>query len=291
MNISPNTKPAVRHSSRTWMWAAVAGIWLALFGALYWYMPIANLPIPDADYWNDKATDIITLVASLAAATLGTRLMRHYQPSEPPHRIWLTFALGWWAWFAGEVTGLAYDYYYWFTEFPEFTIMDAFWLLGYFFFGLSLYYQFRLIYRSKSGRKTVLYISFIALVLLITLGLTDWALAVGLGDGASWGGVFVGMLYPVLDVLEGAAALWLFFLFGRGYLGRPWWGLILFAFADSVSTFFWIGGYNWISDPAYYQLDWVSNVIYVGGYLITALAFLAAHEHMERGVISTTSTN
>jgi hypothetical protein len=112
-----------------------------------------------------------------------------------------------------------------------------------------------------------------------------------LGKDTSWGALFLAVLYPVFDLFEGAAALWLFFLFGRGYLGRPWWGLISFTVADAINIFFWMGGYKWLSDPAYYQLDLFSNVAYVGGYLVTALAFLAAHERIERGVISTVSTN
>jgi hypothetical protein len=286
MNISPDTRPIFKHSSRVWKWAAAAGVWLVIFGLLYWYMPISNLPIPNADYWNDKATDVITLVAAFAAAILGIRLTRHFQPSEPPHRIWLTFTLGWWAWVGGELAGFFYDYYYWFTDFPEFTVIDVFWLLGYVFFGLSLYYQFRLIYSYKRGRKSALYLSFIVIALLLALGLTQLALAAGLGEGTSWGALYLAVVYPVFDLVEGAAALWLFFLFGRGYLGRPWWGLIAFAVADAINIFFWMGGYNWISDPAYYQLDLFSNVTYVAGYLVTALAFLAANERIERGVIA-----
>lgn len=286
MNISPNTKPVIKHSRRVWKWAIVASAFLVIFAWLYWHEPITKLPISDSDYWNDKAVDMITLGGALAAAMLGIRLTRHFQPSEPPHRIWLTFTLGWWAWVGGELTGLVYDYYYWFTEYPEFTFIDAFWLLGYLFFGLSLYYQFRIIYRHKSGRKTTLYFSFLIFALLFALGLTQLALAAGLGEGYSWAALYLAAIYPVFDLMEGAAALWLFFLFGSGYLGRPWWGLISFAIADAINIFFWMGGYNWISDPAYYQLDLFSNVMYVAGYLITALAFLAASERIERGVIS-----
>jgi len=76
----------------------------------------------------------------------------------------------------------------------------------------------------------------------------------------------------------------------RGYLGRPWWGLIAFAVADGINIFFWIGGYNWLSDQVYYSLDLFSNVAYVAGYLITALAFLAAHEHIERGITASASS-
>ena len=280
MNINPDTRPAVKHSKRVWMWTAVAAVNLVLFSWIYYFEPLT----PFSDYWNDKAGDVLTLIPALAAAILGIRLTRHFKPSEPPHRIWLTFTLGWWAWVGGELLGFVYDYFYWFTDYPEFTFIDLFWLLGYGFFGLSLYYQFRLIYSYKHGRKTALYLSFIAVALLLALGLTQLALNAGLGEGYSWGALYLAVIYPVFDLCEGAAALWLFFLFGRGYLGRPWWGLIAFAVADAINIFFWMGGDKWVTDQTYTIVDLFAGVVYLVGYTITALAFLAAHEHIERGI-------
>ncbi|GIK09972.1 MAG: hypothetical protein JETCAE02_28590 [Anaerolineaceae bacterium] len=291
MNISLETRPGVKHSKRVWNWALAAALALAAFGWVYYYEPLQTGAY--SSYWNDKITDAITLLAVFAAAGLSLNLTRHYAPSEPPRRVWATFTLGWWAWAASESLGFIYDYFYWYKSYPDYTVpeitvMDAFWLLGYFFFGLSLYHQFRLIYRAKGGQKIAAYLLFIAAILLAAFGLTRWALDAGLGSGNTWEGMYLGILYPVLDLLEGAAALWLFFLFGLGYLGRPWWGLILFAFADGIATFFWLGGYNWVSDQAYYTLDLLANLIYLAGYALTALALLAAHEHIERGITAET---
>jgi hypothetical protein len=44
-----------------------------------------------------------------------------------------------------------------------------------------------------------------------------------------------------------------------------------------------------MSDQIYYALDLFSNVFYVAGYLITALALLAAHDYMEGGITVRTS--
>jgi hypothetical protein len=286
MNLSPNNVSS-RRSPRTLAWAAVAVVWLIGFAWFYYFEPLKFF----SEYWNDKAQDTLILLPALVTALLGVKLMRHFKPSEPPYRVWFTFMLGWWAWVAGELLGFVYDYFYWTTANPEFTFMDVCWLLGYIFFGLSLYYQFRLIYRHKEGTKNLLYVSFIALGLLLTLGFTQLALAVGLGKGSSWFVNYLSILYPVFDFIEGGAALWLFFLFGRGYLGRPWWGLIAFAVADAINIYFWLGGYVGIPDQTYYMLDLFSNVVYVAGYLITALAFLAAHDHMERGISVRASPN
>lgn len=291
MNINPNTKPLAKRFSHAWKWAGIAGVWVILFGLLYWYAPISALPIPHADYWNDKAIDVTILTAAVATVLLSIRLTRHFHPSEPPHRVWFTFTLGWCSWMGGELTGFIYDYYYWFTALPEFTVIDVFWLLGYLFFGLSLYYQFRLIYRHKQEQTVTFYFIFVATALLLTLGLTQLAIQAGLGEDYSWGALYLAVLYPVLDLAEGAAALWLFFLFGRGYLGRPWWGLIAFAIADGINIFFWMGGYKWLSDQTYYLLDLFSNVVYISSYLITALAFFAAHDRIEGGVLLAANTH
>lgn len=286
MNLSPNNVSS-RRSPRALAWAAVAVVWLIGFAWFYYFEPLKFF----SEYWNDKVQDTLILLPALVTALLGVKLMRHFKPSEPPYRVWFTFMLGWWAWVAGELLGFVYDYFYWNVDYPEFTLIDVCWLAGYAIFGLSLYYQFRLIYSYKQGHKTVFYFSFIALALLLALGLTQWALAAGLGEGYSWPALYLAVIYPVFDLFEGAAALWLFFLFGRGYMGRPWWGLIAFTVSDAISIFFWMGGYNWVSDQVYLGIDLSAAVLYVAAYLITTLALLAANEHIERGLTTSASPN
>ena len=282
MNPSTDVKHIVKHSRRVWKWAVISVIALAAYGWVYFYEPLSFL----SDYWNNVAGDTLILIPALAAALLSARLTRHFKPSEPPYRIWLAFTLGWFAWVGGELLGFVYDYYYWSASYPEFTFIDVCWLAGYAFFGLSLYYQFRLIYNHKQERKTAVYFLLIALALLLTLGLTQLALAAGLGTGYSWPALYLAIIYPVFDLFEGGAALWLFFLFERGYLGRPWWGLIAFAVADGISIFFWIGGDKWLSNQTYQMVDLFAAVVYAAGYIISALAFLSANEHIEHGIAS-----
>lgn len=262
------------------MWATVAGIVLVFYGLIYWFEPVASLPIPFADYWDDKVGDVILLLAALAAATLGLRMTRNYQPSEPPHRVWLFFTLGWWSWVGGELLGFVYDYFYWYVDYPEVTVMDIFWSLGYLFIGLSLFHQFRLIYGYKQKQKIHLYIAIVALGLLVTFGLTQWAIGAGLGEGYSWGAMYLAFIYPVFDLVEGLAALWLFFLFKRGWLGRPWWGLLAFAIADGLDTFNWMGGFDWMPLNLYNLESLFSTLVYLSAYMIAALAFLAADDHL-----------
>jgi len=268
------------------MWATVAGIIVVFYGLIYSFEPLTFFSIPFAEYWDDKLSDTIILVASIAAIALSRKMARNFSPSEAPYRIWSLFATGMSFWVAGEALGFVYDYFYWYKTFPdyavpEFTLMDACWILGYFFLGLSLYHQFRLIYSSKSkSDQTRSYLALILLAFLITFGLTGLGLAVGLGEEVSRGGIFLGILYPVFDLFQGVAALWLFFLFRRGWLGRPWWGLLLFAFADAISTFDWLGGFDKISDQAYKYWYLLSALAYLAGYIVTALAFMAADDHL-----------
>jgi hypothetical protein len=262
------------------IWSAnIAAVMLVIFAYVYYYEPLSERFSP---YWNDKVLDILTLIPAVAAAWLGTLIVRQFEYNEPPFRIWLMFTIGWWCWVGGELSGFAYDI--WYPDvYPDFTFIDICWLMGYFFFGLALYYQFRLIYNAKKGRQSALYLAYIGLGLAITSGLTQLAIYEGLGEGFSWWIVYLSVLYPVFDLVEGGAALWLSFLFRRGVLGRAWWGLIAFAIADSFNIFFWLGGDKWLSDQAYINLDTFSNVVYVLGYMLTAIAFLAAYNLIRYG--------
>jgi hypothetical protein len=112
-------------------------------------------------------------------------------------------------------------------------------------------------------------------VLLVTLGLTQWALHAGLGQDQSWFSVYLAIFYPVCDFFIGLAALWLSLLFGRGSWGRPWWALIFFAVADGVNIYLWIGGNKLLSANTASLLGWFSGVIYVGGYLVAMFGFLS----------------
>ena len=262
-----------------WSGAAAAAILIA-YAYVFYYEPLSERFSP---YWNDKLIDILTLIPALAAGLLGTLLTLQFARDEPPRRVWFIFTLGWWWWVAGEIGGFVYDAIYYLVDYPELTFIDLCWLMGYFFFGLSLYYQVRLIYRTQENGKTVSYLVLIGFGLALTFGLTELALKAGLGEGISWLALYIAVLYPVFDITEGGAAVWLSFLFGRGVWGRPWWGLIAFAVADSINIFFWIGGEKWLSEQTVILLDTFSNTVYVMGYLLTAIAFLSMYNVIRYG--------
>jgi hypothetical protein len=201
----------------------------------------------------------------------ATLLAREFERGEKPRRVWLWFAIGWWAWVAGEVSGLAYDIFN--LPYGNLSVFDLFWTIGYLCFGLSLFFQYRNIYSSqKQTGMTYFGIGGIA-VLLVTLGFTQWALAAGLGEGLSYFALYLAVFYPVCDLIAGVTALWLAFLFGRGTWGRPWWGLIVFAIADGINIFLWIGGDKVIPEKLANFLDPLSSSIYNGGYIAAMLGF------------------
>jgi hypothetical protein len=226
-------------------------------------------------YWSSTLVDILILIPAVFAAIASNLFVGQFDKSESPYRIWQAFSIGLWFWVAGEIGGIVYNTIYWDSVEPDFRLVDIFWLLGYFFLGLSLYYQLRVAYGAKSSRGRRFYLGFVALALLVTTGLTNLAAKAGLGEESAWIILFITVLYPVFDLTEGVIAIWLSFLFGRGQWSRPWWGLILFALADSVNTFYWLGGYSLISENMQTTLDFISLVVYPASYMVAGLALLS----------------
>lgn len=160
---------------------------------------------------------------------------------------------------------------------------NLFWILGYLSLGLSLYYQYRLIYGRQNKRGTRYYLGLVALALLMTALLTNLAIGTGLGEGYAWIVLFITVLYPVFDAFEGLGAIRLSLLFGRGQWSRPWWGLILFALSDSINSFGWLGGYQWLGADMQTAFDVIMNITYPAAYLVAGLALLTNYYLIKYG--------
>ena len=249
--------------------------YVILLGLIVWAFYAEPLSQSLSPFWNNELIDIFVLIPAVGAAIAGTLLTRQFEKGEIPYHIWQAFTIGLWFWVAGEIGGMVNDAIYWNTTYPDFSLVDIFWLLGYFFLGLSLYYQLRLVYGAKSRSRRRIYLGLVALAFLVTAGLTSLAAKTGLGAGSAWIILFVTVLYPVFDLTEGSTAIWLSFLFGRGQWSRPWWGLILFSLADSVNTFSWLGGYDLIPVVAQNILDFIALVAYPVSYMVMGLALLS----------------
>lgn len=272
MNNLNKLNSGVSPLQKLWMGVLFSIILLTLIVWTYYVEPFSQFLSP---FWSNNLVDVLILIPAVCAAIAGTLVMRQFEKSETPYRVWQAFAVGLWFWVAGEISGVVYDAIYWDSIYPDFRLVDIFWLFGYFFLGLSLYYQLRLVYGAQNRKGRRLYLGLVALALLITAGLTNLADIAGLGEGSAWIILFITVLYPVFDLTEGAIAIWLSFLFRRGQWSRPWWGLILFALADSVNTFYWLGGYDFISINTQNVLDFISLVAYPASYMIAGLALLS----------------
>lgn len=230
---------------------------------------------PFGDFWTDKVTDTLILATAVAAATAGTKFTSQFHPDEAPRRVWFMFSLGLWFWVAGEIGGMIDDALYWYTEYPGMTAADIGWLGGYAFIGLSLYYQYRLIFGRNNKRGTRYYLVLLLIALAAAAVLTNAAIRTGLGGDYAWPVLFITILYPVFDMMNGIGALYLSFLFGRGHWIRPWWGMILFAISDTINIFYWLGGYDLLPTALHLPLDLISLFFYMASYLVMAISFLS----------------
>ncbi len=158
--------------------AVVSVVLLVIILWVYFFQPLSEALSP---FWNDKLIDILVLIPALGSAVAGVLLMSQFEKREIPYHIWQAFTIGLWCWVAGEITGMVNDAIYWDTTYPDFRLVDVFWLFGYFFLGLSLYYQLRLVYGAKTRSRRRIYLGLVALALLVTAGLTNLAEKAGLG--------------------------------------------------------------------------------------------------------------
>jgi hypothetical protein len=269
MNKLPKNTPFFdRRRSTLIIMLVLSLIMLAIFARVYWIYEFA----PVSNYWNTLAQDFLTVLVALAAAITGTLLLRKFELGEKPRQIWFWFILGWWSWVLGELSGAGYDIFK--IPYGDLSVFDIFWTLGYLCFGLALYYQFRHIYRLHTKFKPTNYLLMVVFTFLVTFGLTQLALYLGLGQDQSWFSVYLAIFYPVCDFIIGLAALWLSLLFGKGSWGRPWWALIVFAVADAVNIFLWIGGDKLLAANSASLLDWISSVIYIVGYQVAMFGFV-----------------
>jgi hypothetical protein len=236
-------------------------------------------------YWSGMLFSYISLVSAVGAAIIATMVTRQFTKGESPYRVWMAFSLGMWSWVLGELSSINENFFSSYTISPDFQLVDVFWLLGYFFLGLSLYSQLLAVYRVKKNRSIYLYGVMVAVAIFIAAFLTMIVHSRN-PQGDSWLFLFVTLLYPVLDVLEGGTAIWLSILFGRGQWSRPWWGLILFAITDGIDAFFWSGGYEAMPVFIRQVLDFVSLITYPASYMVAGLALLANYFILRHGMDS-----
>jgi len=277
----PTRLPTVEPKKALWF----IGVCSILAVAVLIWLSIAQPLSATTLDWNYLASSSLNLLASLGAATAGIMVTRQFGRDENPRRVWLSFTVGLWCWVIGQAIVFVLDI----TASPYPTglsVIDILWILGYIALGLSLYYQFVLLYSMNGKRRTVFYLLLVAVAFGAAALLTKLVIGAGLGQDSHWIVVFITMLYPVFDLAEGTAAIRLSLLFGRGQWSRPWWGLILFALADGIDTFFWVGGYGLLPETAQNLLNLLSSIFSFGGYLVIGFTLLMNYYILRYGHIS-----
>jgi hypothetical protein len=222
--------------------------------------------------WNDNAIYGMILIAAWLAAIFGTFAWRQFARSDPPRRIWAYFSLALWSWALGELVWLALHPFY--EEFPDVFYFDFFWFIAYIFFALAAYEQYKLIYQPTQHEKRSGLAFLFASLLIIPLAVALLLRQLGVGAEYSFLGLYLYVFYPVGDLLVGAIGVHLSRLFGRGVMGRAWWGLVAFALSDGISTWYDLGGYALLSEKSDLFLSVITDTLYFGAYILFALAAL-----------------
>lgn len=264
-------------SART-LGAATLGavLFLAVYTTIYWLEPFTDL-------WNVILTDSFLVVASAFTAAIATLILRHYEPSDAPRRIWFYFAIGLWLWAAAELT---WGYLNVIQGEVPVGISDILWISGYFFFARALFIQYRIL--AHPDRRVIWRLIFFVLSLLALLYLLVYSLlTLGVGEPVNFG-TAVNSFYPAADLLLALVAFWLARHFIGGALARPWLGLLAFSFADLLYAWIEFSGlYSWGVNQANW-LSTITDVAYLGAYLILGWGVLSQWAFLKYGLRSST---
>jgi hypothetical protein len=275
MNTSGNA--SVERKQRAGLPLVIAIVLIASLLPVYAVLDLASYEtfpalMPLAQPWTNPVVYAMILAASIFAAATGLILARQFARGEEPRRIWLFFALGWCCWVLGEGLGFFYRAM---AEAPEVSLMDLCWTIGYTFFAIVFFLQYRQIYDREKKFHRWHFLMILAGLLLGSAVIAAFVRRHGFGQEMSWLNLYLTIFYPVCDICIGLAAVWLSFVFGRGRWSRPWWGLIAFFFADGIYTWYGLGGWKILSPAADTWLSLFTDVLYISGYLIVGIGFLS----------------
>ncbi len=206
-----------------------------------------------------------------------------YEPTDAPRRIWGYFAFGLWLWVLGETT-----WSYWNLTLPNgevpVGVPDVFWISAYYFLGQALLSQYQILVHPTQAElrsRVITSLLFLAISFALIFGVLEWfALSSSIGD------TLVNAFYPAGDLTLALSAIWLTRHFQGGALGRPWIGLLVFAFSDLLYAWLQLSGaYAWSLDKG----NWVSgfsDIVYFTAYLVLGLVLVSQWLFLKYGLRS-----
>ncbi len=259
-----------------WIAKIAAVIFIAIYITLY-------LVEPFSDVWNSILSNSLVVIASSFTAAVATMIWARFEPGDTPRRIWACFAIGLWLWAAGELTWGYLNVTL--GEVPE-GPADVFWVIAYFFLGSALLFQYQILVRP--ARQELWSRILTGISLLIVLNLIIYRVLTSGEETVSVFDAVLNSFYPAADLLLALIALWLARNFMGGAFSRPWMGLLAFTFADLLYA--WIetsGLYSWSVNEAN-ALSTITDVVYVGAYLVLGLGVLSQWVFLKYGLRSPT---
>jgi len=229
---------------------------------------------PFNDSWNDIALSGITAASAAFAAIIATLIYRHYELDDPPRIVWKNLMYACWLWLLGEVI---WGYFY--VAIGEVPVgsADWTWVVGFVFFTLALYHQYKLVDPSRVNYFRKIAIVAWVIVLLIPLAIAYFTNSFDFET-------YITYYYPFADLAVGIAGLMLMFVFQGGTLMRPWVGLVVFSVTDLL--------YAWAEQTGLYAwsiensniLTLFIDVSYIIAYIILALGFLGHWVFVNYGI-------
>lgn len=224
---------------------------------------------PFSELWNLLLTNTILVLASLAAATMAFVIWRMYDETDPPRRVWAPFTLALLCWLVAEAV-----WGYINVTHGEVPIgwPDFFWIISYPIFGWALFQQYQILtgypLRQIAARALIAVLCVAAITMLTYLVLTSVA-----GTPKDLAAV-INSFYPAADFVLAVIALRLARNFLGGAFSRPWFGLLVFAVSDLIYAWLEISGlYTWSIEQGN-LLTTMSDVLYVGAYLVMGITLL-----------------
>jgi hypothetical protein len=206
---------------RFWM-SVVALAAVALLAAYVWVYQAG----PFSPWVNRAFLNAANVLLAGFGGCMAALVARYFQPDEPGRWLWVSFSAALWSWALGDTVWGVFNVLW--EVVPDLSWADPFWGLGYVFFFLAMLRQYELIFPHRKRFLRGLMAILVSGGALLALGILA-----ALGEGGSFEN-YLAILYPIADLELGILAVILVMTFHRGWLARPWLGLLVFVVSDTL---------------------------------------------------------
>ncbi|MFW9906829.1 MAG: hypothetical protein ACFFFH_21170, partial [Candidatus Thorarchaeota archaeon] len=186
--------------------------------------------------------DVVTIASAFLAFLFLLCVAILYKPSTKAGKVWLLFSLGYLAWTIGETI---YSYYELFTDIAPFPSMaDFFYLIAFLPISIGLILQARLIKIQLSTQEKIIIILLfitISMIVIIAVILLPIQEAYPIPEEEKFA-YFIGMLYPICDLILILCVLIVFFKLRHGKITVAWILLLVGFLFDTIGDIL----FNWV---------------------------------------------